>query len=118
MPKLKFPYAEKQESFEDIPELSDVYLNTAEYENPKWRVVQRHSGKIMSMDSLRKIVSSKERKSQSYEHCDAHWLLVVVDFTDRAQDQEIQIGEEKIDSKVFERVLVYKTHFSHVLEAK
>jgi len=71
------------------------------------------------MEKLRAIVSDKEAQSKSYQRCDAYWLVVVVDFIDPAQDQEIQIdGFEKIASTVFEKVIVYKTHFGHVFEAK
>jgi hypothetical protein len=105
--------------FEEIPELSFVYLNANEYEDPKWRVVQYYSGQFMSMEKLCAIVRDKEAKSKCYRHCDVYWLVVIVDSIDRAQDQEIQIdGFEKIDSTVFEKVIVYKTHFGHVLEAK
>jgi len=105
--------------FKHIPELSFVYLNAKEYEDPKWRVVQCYSGQIMSMENLRAIVSTKEAQSEFYQRCDAYLLVVVVDFIDRAQDQEIQIeGFEKIDSTVFEKVIIYKTHFGHVFEAK
>lgn len=108
----------RKDIFKDIPELSFVYLNTKEYEDPKWRVVQCYSGQLMSMENLRAILSTKEAQSKCYQHCDAYWLIVVVDFTDRAQDQEIQInGFEKIASTVFEKVIVYKTHFGHVLSA-
>lgn len=73
----------------------------------------------MSMEKLRAIVSKKEAQSKFYQPCDAYWLVVVVDFIDRAQDQEIRIdGIEKIDSAVFEKVIVYKPHFGHVFEAK
>lgn len=34
--------------FKDLPELSFVYLNAKEYEDPKWRVVQCYSGQLMS----------------------------------------------------------------------
>ncbi len=72
----------------------------------------------MSVEKLRAIVKDKEDQSGGYQHCDAYWLIVVVDFIDRAQDQEIQIDNfEKIASTVFEKVIVYKTHFGHVLEA-
>lgn len=104
--------------FEEIPELSFVYLNTQEYENPMWQVIQLHHGRVMSRDRLRVIVSIKETKSKDYRPCDAYWLVVVVDFIDRAQDQEIRIdGFEKIDSTVFEKVIVYRSVSGHVLEA-
>ena len=54
-----------------------------------------------------------------YQRCDAYWLVVVVDFIDPAQDQEIRVnGFQKITSSVFDKVLVYKTRYHHVLEAK
>lgn len=108
-----------QELFKDIPELSFVFLNAREYEDARWRVVQCHSVPVMSMKQLQAIVGKKEAQSQQYEHCDAYWLLVVVDFMNRAQDQEIRIdGSEKIHSGVFEKVVVYKTLFGHVFHAK
>jgi hypothetical protein len=109
----------QKDAFKDIPELSFVYLNAKEYEDPKWRVVQCYSGQLVPIEKLRVIVSAKEAQSKCYQHCDAYWLVVVVDFIDRAQDQEIRVnGFEKITSTVFEKVIVYKTHFGHVLEAK
>lgn len=109
----------RKDVFKDIPELSFVYLNAKEYEDPQWRVVQCYSGQLMSVEKLRAIVKDKEAQSKDYQHCDAYWLLVVVDFIDRAQDQEIQVDNvEKINSTVFEEVIVYKTHFGHMLEAK
>jgi len=105
--------------FKDIPEVSFIYLNSKEYEDPKWQVIPCYTGQIMSMEKLRAIVSNKEAQSKFYRPCDAYWLIVVVNIMDRAQDQEIRIdGVEKIESTVFERVIVYKTHFGHVFEAK
>jgi hypothetical protein len=109
----------RKDAFKDIPELSFVYLNAKEYEDPQWRVTQCYSDQLMSVEKLRAIVKDKEAQSSGYQHCDVYWLIVVVDFIDRAQDQEIQIENfEKIASTVFEKVIVYKTHFGHVLEAK
>ena len=111
--------AVSKDVFKDIRELSFVFLNAKEYDDPKWRVVQCYSGQAMSMEKLRGVVSAKETQSKFYQRCDAYWLVVVVDFIDRAQDQEIQVdGFEKISSPVFEKVIVYKTHFGHVFEAK
>jgi hypothetical protein len=94
-------------------------LNAKEYGDPKWRVVQCYSGQLMSMEKLRAIVSAKEDQSKRYKPCDAYWLIIVVDFIDPAQDQEIRInGFKKITSTVFEKVMVYKTYFDQVVEAK
>ena len=102
--------------FDYIPELSFVYLIAEEYPKSQWKVQQVSHGSVLSRDKLLKIVKKKESKVPEYQHCDAYWLVVVVDFIDPAQDQEIRVdGFQKIESSVFERVLVYKTVFHHVL---
>ena len=108
----------RKDVFKAIPELSFVYLNTREYTDARWQVVQVYNGCVMSRDRLVKIVQSKERRVNKYEICDAYWLLVVVDFMNFAQDQEIRIDDfDKIQTDMFEKVIVYKTLFGHVLEA-
>jgi hypothetical protein len=104
--------------FEDIPELFSVWCHVDEYEDSAWRLMQGHSGSLMSLESLRDIIKGKEAKLRQYKPCDAYWLLVVVDFFDFAQDQEIMIegGLNTIRSEVFEKILVYKTVFGQVLE--
>jgi hypothetical protein len=74
---------------------------------------------MMSRDRLLDIVKAKEVLSANYKPCDAYWLLVVVDFIDAAQDQEIRVdGFDPITSNIFEKVIVYKTGFGHIFEAK
>jgi len=105
--------------YQSIPELSFVYLNNEEYENPEWRVVQVYDVPILSRNRLAEIVTDKEKRAKNYKECDEYWLLVVVDFINSSQDQEIQIeGFEKIQTNIFEKVIVYKTLFNHILEAK
>jgi hypothetical protein len=108
-----------RENLEKIPELSYVYLNAQEYQDAKWRIAQLYTVPLMSTEGLRKIIKEKEEKSKEYRPCDAYWLLVVIDFADMAQDQEIQIDNfEEIVSDTFEKIIVYKTVFGHVLESK
>ena len=107
-----------REYFAHIQEVSFVYLNNQEYEDTKWRIVQVHDVPMLARDRLIEIVKNKEQRSQKYEQCDAYWLLVVVDFMNHAQDQEIQIDSfKKVETETFDRVIVYKTLFGHVLEA-
>ena len=74
---------------------------------------------LMSIEGLKKVIKEKEEKSKEYRKCDAYWLLVVVDFMDSAQDQEIQIDNfEEMASDIFEKIIVYKTIFGHVLESR
>ena len=109
----------RKDIFQGVPELSFAYLNAKEYKDAKWRVVQVYDVPIMSRDRIVDIVRDKEVRAKKYKKCDVYWLLVIVDFIDRAQDQEMQINDfEKIQTEVFEKVIVYKTLFGHVLEAK
>jgi hypothetical protein len=104
--------------FQHIPELSFAYLNATEYGDARWQLAQTYDGTVLSLDGLKEIIRAKEAKSQDYRPCDAYWLLVVVDFIDRAQDQEIRVdGIDTITSKVFEKIIVYKTFFGHVVES-
>lgn len=64
------------------------------------------------MDVLR----VKEKRSEQYIPCDAYWLLVVVDFINSAQDQEIRVDNIKLQSNVFEKIIIYKTAFEHLVE--
>ena len=109
----------RRDYFKQIPELSFIYLNNQEYEDTKWRIVQVHDVPMLAMERLVDIVKDKEQRSLKYEKCDSYWLLVVVDFMNPAQDQEIQVDTfKKVETEAFERVIVYKTLFGHVLEAK
>jgi hypothetical protein len=82
-----------------------------------WNVGQGHSFGLMSTARLAEIVREKEAKAKHYAPCDAYWLLVVVDFIDPAQEQEIRLdGGVDIVSDVFAKIIVYKTNFDHVME--
>jgi hypothetical protein len=54
-------------------------------------------------------------KAADYFACDDYWLLVIVDWRDNAQEQEISVGHVKIASSVFQRIIVYKPGFDDVL---
>lgn len=84
---------------------------------PEWRVMQVYSSGLMSVERLRELVRAKEEKAAQYRKCDAYWLLVVVDFIDPAQEQEIRVDDfSKVRSEVFEKIIVYRTGFEHILE--
>jgi predicted small secreted protein len=104
--------------FEDIPELSFIYINSNVYPDPKWRPLQVYDGQIISISRLEEILREKEKKAKKYSKCDTYWLLVVIDFIDSAQDQEIQIEGVYIKSDVYEKIIIYRTVYEHVLELK
>jgi hypothetical protein len=72
----------------------------------------------MSAARLRAIVAEKESKAANYASCDAYWLLIVVDFTDPAQDQEITTTGLKLSSGFFEKIIIYKPGFEDIVEVK
>ena len=106
-----------RDDFRHIPELSFAYLNATEYPDACWRVSQVYDGVFMSLDKLRTIVEEKELKAKDYRPCETYWLLVVVDFMDRAQDQENGVDSlAGLTSQVFEKIIVYKTCFGQIVE--
>ncbi len=99
-----------------IPEISDVYFIAREFLDEKWHVIGNYSVERMSPEALKGIIREKEAKSVEYEPRDAYWLLVVVDPIDPAQEQEIRLDGLSIPSNVFEKILVYKPKFEHIVE--
>ena len=80
-------------------------------------MVQVYDTPIISRNRLAEIVIDKEKRAKNYQECNEYWLLVVVDFINSSQDQEIQIeGFEKIQTNIFEKVIVFKTLFNHIIE--
>jgi uncharacterized protein YxeA len=107
------------ETFKEIPELSFVYLQKGLYLDGRWRIVASSRGQTMSRDRLLEVVKAKEKLVEQYRECESYWLLIVVEFMDRAQDQEILIRDfNKIGSEKFEKVFVYRTAMKHILEVK
>ena len=102
--------------FDGIPEVSSIYLNSKEYDDAKWSVCQVYSLDLMSAEGLEGIVREKESKAAEYLPCDAYWLLIIVDWRDNAQDQEISVEDVKIASNVFERIIVYKPGFEDIVQ--
>ena len=108
----------RSELFEAIPELASVWLNAKEYDDAKWRVAQVYGVPLMSLSALKAIINDKERKANQYRPCDAYWLLVVVDFIDAAQDQEIPSNIlNSVNSPVFENILIYKPQFGEIVQS-
>jgi hypothetical protein len=103
--------------FSSIPELAFVYHNPQEYADSKWRVAQPFSVPSLAVDRVREIVAAKHGKLTDYAPCDAYWLLMVVDFADSAQDQDIS-WPALVDDIVseFERIVIYKPQFAECRE--
>lgn len=107
------------DSFPDIPETTSIWLNSKEYTDATWvRPGQVYSYEEMSATRLQAIVVEKEIKASDYKSCDAYWLLIVVDWADPAQEQEITISGLKLSSAVFEKIIIYKPGFEEIVELK
>lgn len=107
---LNFPLKE-------TPEVGFLYHNGMDYPNSHWRVQQSYDVPALSVDRVKAIVKEKNEKLSGYVECDAHWLLLIVDFWDPAQDQDIRWpAGESVGRTRFERILIYKTMFTEVIE--
>jgi hypothetical protein len=104
--------------FRAMPEIADIYFLAREFADEKWHVIGNYTVEPMSPAALERIVRKKEAKSIEYQLHDAYWLLVVVDWIDPAQEQEIRIDGLRIASDVFEKIIVYKPNFQHIVEVK
>ena len=98
--------------FAGMPEVWSIYHNPNEYPDATWRAVQVYSVPLLSLSRISKILDEKHQKLSSYESCDAYWLLLVVDFADFAQDQDIEWPDSGVTlSTKFEKVIIYKPQF-------
>ena len=103
--------------FAHIPEVCFVYHNPVEYADALWRASQVHTVPSLSLCRVAAIAAAKHDRRHAYEQCDAFWLLLVVDFIDPAQDQDIQWSDpEFCFSSPFERIIVYKPQFAEWIE--
>ena len=99
-------------AFNISPEIYSVYRSPKQYTDAKWQTSQAFNGKNLQVARVRRIVQQKNEKISGYIYCDNYWLLLIVDFMDSAQDQEIEwpIDEAPIECK-FEKVIIYKPQF-------
>jgi hypothetical protein len=66
----------------------------------------------MSRTRLTEIITEKEEKAKEYAPCGVYWLLIVVDSSDAAQEQEIRRDVRlNVSSNVFQKIIVYKPFF-------
>ncbi|NHQ85390.1 hypothetical protein HA050_04585 [Iodobacter sp. HSC-16F04] len=103
--------------FAHVPELDFIYCNSNKYSNVQWQVSQRFKGRNLSVVRVKKVVAKKEQKLSGYEHCDSYWLLLVVDFMDPAQDQELVWPSHAAALETsYSRVIIYKSPLYQCLE--
>jgi hypothetical protein len=104
--------------FAHIPQLNFVYYNPIEYPDPLWRLSQVYSGRNLSPVRVAQVVADKQGLLANYKKCDVYWLLLVVDFIDSAQDQELIWPDNGYSLKTsYERVIIYKPQFAQWMDA-
>lgn len=106
------------EYFENIPELRGGYCRPVLHDTPEWQDINAYDVPFISIDRLKEIIKTKEKKAGLYTPCDIYWLLIVVEFWDPAQDQEIRVEGIECDSEIFDKILVFRTAYNHVVEVK
>jgi hypothetical protein len=103
--------------FAKIPEVRSIYHNPIEYPDAVWRISQVFAVPELSLTRLAEVLEDKHQKLRSYEPCDAYWLLLVVDFADSAQDQDIGWPSPELRlASQFEKIIVYKPQFAEWVE--
>lgn len=94
-----------------------VYHSGVEHPAMRWRSLQVFNVPNLDPSRITAMVAEKTKKASKYAPCDEYWLLLVIDFFDPAQDQEIVLPQSfRLDPNPFQRVLLYKPQFGQVME--
>ena len=103
--------------FKNIPEIKYVTLISDTNASANWQIHQGYTGRSLMLDRLVELIAEKEAKLPGYEQCGEYWLLVIVDWFDLGQDQEIewQIENKPIESS-FSKVIIFKTVFNQITD--
>nr|WP_314481493.1 hypothetical protein [uncultured Pseudomonas sp.] len=102
---------------EDWPELEFIYHSGQSQRDSSWKLVQSIEIPALSFERINEIVKQKIEKVKAYQPCDKYWLLLIVDYWDAAQDQDVEWPPAAtIAQTPFERILIFKTVFSIVTE--
>lgn len=95
--------------FNGTPEIADVYLNPTVYLDSRWRASQVFSVPSLAVSMVRDIVAQKDKLLLQYAPCDEYRLLLVVDFMDSAQDQDLRWpDDEPAVETAFSEVVIFK----------
>lgn len=107
-----------QYMFNHIPELDSVYCSGREYTDARWRTNQVYDVQGLVVPRVEEVIADKTRKVATYRSCDCYWLLIVVDFMNPAQDQDIRwpASSAPVQTHAFERIWLYKPFVHEVVE--
>jgi hypothetical protein len=104
--------------FDHIPELTSIYCIGREYADARWRPNQLYGVSRLLVPRVEAVIAEKTVKAAGYLPCECYWLLIVVDFMNPAQDQDIRWPADApvVEQHVFERIFLYKSAFHEVIE--
>jgi hypothetical protein len=104
-------------AFNISAEIHSVHRSHKEYPDAQWKISKVYDVRGLQVTRVRETLRKKNQLISSYKHCDTYWLLLIVDFMDLAQDQEIDwpVGEQPVESS-YEKVIIYKPQFKKYSE--
>lgn len=106
-----------QALFAHMPEVCFIYHNPGEYLDAVWHASQVYTVPTLSLSRVATVAEAKRDKLHAYRPCDAFWLLLVVDFIDPAQDQDIRWPDPNFRFfSPFEKIILYKPQFAEWTE--
>jgi hypothetical protein len=92
------------------PNVRWLYRSPKEYDAPRWTDLTVHAVPQLNVERLQEVVDTKAEKLAGYRHCDEQWLLVVIDFWNAGQDQQLDWPDSAVlRRRGFDRVFVFKT---------
>jgi hypothetical protein len=102
---------------EGIAELQSVYLYDKLFNDSTWRPLQVYNIPNIDPKRLQDIICGKEIKFAHYQQFDQMWLLIVIDFMNMAQDQNIvDFERDLITVSKFDKVFLFKTCLNQIVE--
>lgn len=109
---------QSRSNFPETPELRFLYHNGQNYPDSKWKLLQGHDVPRLAIARVKELIAKKVEKLPNYQVCDRYWLLLIIDFWDPAQDQELNEWpqNENIGKTPFEKIFIYKSPFNKIIE--
>lgn len=105
--------------FDECPEIRFMTYNGKEYPDAKWKPIQGYDIPVLNRERVLEIVVNKASKVENYQSCDRYWLLLIVEFWDPCQDQQLALNEViRTGPTPFEKIIIFKPTTREWLEVK
>lgn len=105
--------------YEHIPEIEFVHYAKTNILDLKWDTVQSYDLLEISKERLQNIIDEKNEKCEKYEICDSYWLLIVMDYFDPAQYQNLNILDDfSSNESCFTKIIILVPELNQIIEVK